>query len=148
MFTVIISQIAKLTLDNHEKSMPIMLFSTPSCSNIFFHTNPTETGANTHGKNIMDLTNVEFLKFPKKINIESSRAINVCIKTAPKTNRKVFFKAIQKYLSWDIFTKFFKPTNFLNRFVSKPENSKKLNTKEVKPGMTLNIKKISNAGNR
>ena len=34
-----------------------------------------------------------------RLNIESISAIPVCIKTAPKTNKNVFLRAIQKYLS-------------------------------------------------
>ena len=104
-----------------------MLLSTPSCSKIVFQTNPTDTGARTHGKNITDLTKVEFLKFPKKIKTDNIKAIAVCITTAPNTNKKVFWRAIQKYLSSYILIKFLRPTNFLKIFVSKPENSKKLN---------------------
>jgi hypothetical protein len=63
--------------DNQEKSNPRIAFRTPSCSNIFFHTKPTDTGAKTHGKNIIDLTTTEYLKFPKKINMESINAIPV-----------------------------------------------------------------------
>ena len=47
-----------------------------------------------------------------------------------------------------IFTKFSKPTNFRNRLVSNPENSKKLSIKEVNPGITLKTKKINKAGNK
>ena len=137
-----------LIVDSQEKSNPRMAFRTPSCSNIFFHTSPTETGAKTHGKNIIDLTKTEYLKFPKKINTESISAIPVWIKTAPKTNKKVFLRAIQKYLSWYIFTKFSNPTNFRKRLVSNPENSKKLNTREESPGITLKTKKMNKAGNR
>ena len=43
--------------------------STPSCSRIFFHTNPTETGANTQGKNIIERTKTENLKFFQNVNI-------------------------------------------------------------------------------
>ena len=142
------SHIASDTLDSQEKSRPIIVFKTPSCSKIFFQTNPTDTGANTHGKNIIDRIKVEYLKFPKKIKIANNNAIPVWIKTAPKTNKKVFLSAIQKYLSLDIFIKFFHPTNFWNKFVSKPENSKKLNTSDVIPGKTLKTIKISNAGNK
>ena len=142
------SHITKLTDDNHEKSKPKIALRTPSCSSIFFQTKPTETGAKTQGKNIIDLIKTENLKFPKKINIESIKAIPVWINTAPKTNKNVFFKAIQKYLSSYIFTKLSKPTNFLNRLVSKPVKSKKLNAKEVSPGNTLKTKKINNAGSK
>ena len=142
------SHIASETLDSQEKSRPIIVFKTPSCSKIFFQTNPTDTGARTQGKNIIDLTSVENLKFPKKIRIDSINAIAVWINTAPKTNKKVFLRAIQKYLSSYIFAKLSKPTNFLNRFVSKPENSKKLNKSDVSPGITLKVKKISNAGSK
>ena len=48
---------------------------------------------------MIDRIKTENLKLPKKINIESISAIPVCIKTAPKTNKNVFFSAIQKYLS-------------------------------------------------
>ena len=103
--------------DSQEKSNPKIVFNTPYCSNIFFQTKPTDTGAKTQGKNIIDLTNVENLKLPKKIRIDSINAIAVWINTAPKTNKKVFLRAIQKYLSSYIFAKLSKPTNFLNRFV-------------------------------
>ena len=66
----------------------------------------------------------------------------------PEINKKVFFRAIQKYLSLYIFTKLSRPTNLLKRFVSNPENSKKLNINDVNPGITLNIKKISRAGSK
>jgi hypothetical protein len=143
-----IIHITKLIEDNQEKSRPKIALSTPSCSNIFFQTKPTDTGANTHGKKIIDLTSVENLKLPKKIKIDNIKAIAVCIKTAPKINKKVFLRAIQKYLSSYIFAKLSKPTNFLNRFVSNPENSKKLNNRDVNPGITLKVRKINNAGKR
>ena len=41
-----------------------------------------------------------------------------------------------------------KPTNFLNRLVSKPVKSKKLKVREVSPGSTLNTKKINSAGSK
>ena len=115
--TVIISHITRLIEDNHEKSNPKIALSTPSCSNIFYKTKPTDTGASTQGKNIINLTSVENLKFPKKINIDNIKAIAVWIKTAPKINKKVFFWSIQKYLSLYIFTKLSRPTNLLKRFV-------------------------------
>ena len=99
VLTMIINHITRLTEDNHEKSKPKIAFRTPSCSSIFFHTKPTETGAKTHGKKMIDRIKTENLKLPKKINIESISAIPVCIKTAPKTNKNVFLSAIQKYLS-------------------------------------------------
>ncbi len=40
------------------------------------------------------------------------------------------------------------PTNLRNKFVSKPVKSKKLNTKEVNPGITLKVKNINTAGNK
>ena len=52
----------KLTEDSHEKSRPKMAFNTPSCSRIFFQTSPTETGANTQVKNIIDRIKTEYLK--------------------------------------------------------------------------------------
>ena len=70
------------------------------------------------------------------------------MKTAPKTNRKVFFNAIQKYLSSYILIKLSIPTNLRNKFVSKPLKSKKLSTNEVKPGITLNVKNINTAGSK
>ena len=70
------------------------------------------------------------------------------MKTAPKTNKNVFFNAIQKYLSSQIFIKLSNPTNFLNKLVSKPVKSKKLNTKDVNPGSTLKIKNINRAGSK
>ena len=78
--------------ESQEKSKPKIAFKTPSCSSIFFHTRPTETGANTQGKKIIDRIKTENLKLPKKINIDNIKAIPVWIKTAPKTNRNVFFK--------------------------------------------------------
>ena len=48
---------------------------------------------------MIERTKTENLKLPKKIKIDKIKAIPVWIKTAPKTNRKVFFNAIQKYLS-------------------------------------------------
>ena len=47
-----------------------------------------------------------------------------------------------------IFIKLSIPTNFLNKFVSNPEKSKKLKTKEVSPGITLKVKKINSAGSK
>ena len=38
--------------------------------------------------------------------------------------------------------------NFRNKFVSKPVKSKKLSTNEVRPGITLNVKKINTAGSK
>ena len=67
----------KLIEDNQEKSKPKIAFKTPSCSSIFFQTNPTETGANTHGKKIIERIKTENLKLPKKINIDNSKAIPV-----------------------------------------------------------------------
>ena len=75
--TIIINHITRLTEDNHEKSKPNIEFNTPSCSSIFFHTSPTETGARTHGKKIIERIKTENLKLPKKINIESIKAIPV-----------------------------------------------------------------------
>ena len=40
------------------------------------------------------------------------------------------------------------PTNFRNKLVSKPVKSKKLNTKEVKPGITLKVRNINTAGSK
>ena len=67
----------KLIEDSHEKSKPKIEFNTPSCSSIFFHTKPTETGAKTQGKNIIERIKTENLKLPKKINMERIKAIPV-----------------------------------------------------------------------
>ena len=40
------------------------------------------------------------------------------------------------------------PTNLRNKFVSKPVKSKKLNIKDVSPGITLKVRKINTAGNK
>ena len=47
--------------ESQEKSKPKIAFKTPSCSSIFFHTRPTETGANTQGKKIIDLRDYKIL---------------------------------------------------------------------------------------
>jgi hypothetical protein len=69
-------------------------------------------------------------------------------KNCTKNNKKVFFNAIQKYLSSYIFTKLSNPTNFLNKLVSKPLKSKKLKVNDVSPGRTLKTRKINNAGSK
>ena len=40
------------------------------------------------------------------------------------------------------------PTKFRNKLVSKPVKSKKLNTNDVNPGITLKVRNINTAGSK
>ena len=79
------------------KSKPKIAFKTPSCSSIFFHTKPTETGAKTQGKNIIERIKTENLKLTQKVALENGvTSIVILPNQTPKLNNPSIIDHIYK----------------------------------------------------